>query len=140
VSHSPHLPAKATSLTRCAGATLGVALMNFDFRTINGRQVLKIFFGWVITLPCAVSHPILPCSRSSELTFRFLLAPGSFGWTHNGNGIERPYVGTPLIPLHISDFVVKTVGHEAERLKIDNLNILNRYYDVLFISLPVHLA
>lgn len=40
----------------CLGATLGVALMNFDPKTINGRQVAKIFSGWVITLPAAVSH------------------------------------------------------------------------------------
>lgn len=41
------------------GATLGVALMNFDFKAINGRQVLKILSGWVVTLPCAVSRPQL---------------------------------------------------------------------------------
>lgn len=42
------------STTQCiTGATLGVALMNFDLKTINGRQVLKIFSGWVVTLPIA---------------------------------------------------------------------------------------
>jgi PiT family inorganic phosphate transporter/sodium-dependent phosphate transporter len=42
------------STTQCiTGATLGVALMNFDLKTINGRQVLKIFSGWIVTLPIA---------------------------------------------------------------------------------------
>ncbi|KAI9794381.1 MAG: hypothetical protein M1816_005450 [Peltula sp. TS41687] len=42
------------STTQCiTGATLGVALMNFDLKTINGKQVLKIFSGWIVTLPVA---------------------------------------------------------------------------------------
>lgn len=40
------------STTQCiTGATLGVALMNFDLKTINGKQVIKIFSGWIVTLP-----------------------------------------------------------------------------------------
>ncbi|CAO1603734.1 hypothetical protein XANCAGTX0491_007313 [Xanthoria calcicola] len=42
------------STTQClAGATVGVALMNFDVRAVNWRQILFIFSGWVLTLPCA---------------------------------------------------------------------------------------
>jgi phosphate/sulfate permease len=50
---------KTIFLTHYIGGILGVALMNYDFRSINRRQVLKIFFGWVITLPIAVSHLML---------------------------------------------------------------------------------
>ncbi|KAL8710639.1 MAG: hypothetical protein Q9220_004863 [cf. Caloplaca sp. 1 TL-2023] len=42
------------STTQClTGATVGVALMNFDIRAVNWRQVLFIFSGWILTLPCA---------------------------------------------------------------------------------------
>ena len=42
------------STTQClVGATIGVALMNFDARAVNWRQVGYIFCGWVLTLPCA---------------------------------------------------------------------------------------
>ncbi|KAL8972350.1 MAG: hypothetical protein Q9197_002818 [Variospora fuerteventurae] len=42
------------STTQClTGATVGVALMNFDVRAVNWRQVLFIFSGWILTLPCA---------------------------------------------------------------------------------------
>ncbi|CAL8580602.1 hypothetical protein XPA_006324 [Xanthoria parietina] len=42
------------STTQClAGATVGVALMNFDVRAVNWRQILFIFSGWILTLPCA---------------------------------------------------------------------------------------
>ena len=42
------------STTQClTGATLGVALMNFNLRAVNWRQVAFIMFGWVLTLPAA---------------------------------------------------------------------------------------
>lgn len=42
------------STTQClTGATLGVALMNFNLRAVNWRQIIFIMFGWVLTLPAA---------------------------------------------------------------------------------------
>lgn len=42
------------STTQClVGATMGVALMNFSLGAANWRQLLFIFCGWVLTLPCA---------------------------------------------------------------------------------------
>lgn len=42
------------STTQClTGATVGVALMNFDVKAVNWKQVLFIFSGWILTLPCA---------------------------------------------------------------------------------------
>lgn len=42
------------STTQClTGASMGVALMNYDLGAVNWRQLLFIFGGWVLTLPCA---------------------------------------------------------------------------------------
>lgn len=42
------------STTQClTGAVVGVALMNYDVGAVNWKQVLWIFSGWVLTLPCA---------------------------------------------------------------------------------------
>lgn len=42
------------STTQClTGATMGVALMNYDLGAVNWRQLLWIFCGWVLTLPSA---------------------------------------------------------------------------------------
>ncbi|KAF2440138.1 phosphate permease [Karstenula rhodostoma CBS 690.94] len=42
------------STTQClTGATVGVALCNFDIRAVNWKQVAFIFSSWVITLPSA---------------------------------------------------------------------------------------
>ncbi|TKX25273.1 phosphate-repressible phosphate permease-like protein [Elsinoe australis] len=42
------------STTQClTGATMGVALMNYDIRAVNWRQLAFIFMGWVLTLPAA---------------------------------------------------------------------------------------
>ena len=42
------------STTQCiTGAVLGVGLANMDLRSINWKQLGKIFLGWVFTLPCA---------------------------------------------------------------------------------------
>ncbi|KAF7510852.1 hypothetical protein GJ744_005952 [Endocarpon pusillum] len=42
------------STTQClTGATMGVALMNYDLGAVNWRQLAFIFAGWVLTLPCA---------------------------------------------------------------------------------------
>lgn len=42
------------STTQClTGASVGVALMNFDLGAVNYRAVLWIFSGWVLTLPIA---------------------------------------------------------------------------------------
>ena len=42
------------STTQClTGATIGVALMNYDVRAVNWRQVLIIFGGWNLTLSVA---------------------------------------------------------------------------------------
>ncbi|KAF2260269.1 phosphate transporter [Lojkania enalia] len=42
------------STTQClTGATIGVALMNFDVKAVNWKQVAFIFSGWIITLPSA---------------------------------------------------------------------------------------
>lgn len=42
------------STTQCiTGAIVGVAATNMDLRSINWKQVGKIFIGWVLTVPCA---------------------------------------------------------------------------------------
>tara|TARA_R110002060_G_scaffold72338_1_gene80987 strand:+ start:2036 stop:2428 length:393 start_codon:yes stop_codon:yes gene_type:complete len=42
------------STTQClTGATVGVALMNFDAAAVNWKQLGFIFMGWVFTLPAA---------------------------------------------------------------------------------------
>lgn len=42
------------STTQClTGASLGVALMNYDLGAVNWKQLAFIFCGWVLTLPCA---------------------------------------------------------------------------------------
>ncbi|GAB7364070.1 hypothetical protein MBLNU230_g4623t1 [Neophaeotheca triangularis] len=42
------------STTQClTGATLGVALCNFQLGAVNWRQLVFILFGWLLTLPCA---------------------------------------------------------------------------------------
>ncbi|GAQ09917.1 hypothetical protein ALT_7238 [Aspergillus lentulus] len=42
------------STTQCiTGAVLGVALVTIDLKSINWKQLAKIFLGWVLTLPCA---------------------------------------------------------------------------------------
>jgi sodium-dependent phosphate transporter len=42
------------STTQClTGATIGVALCNFDLGAVNWKQVAFIFSGWIITLPGA---------------------------------------------------------------------------------------
>lgn len=35
------------------GATMGVAMMNYDLGAVNLRQLAWIFLGWVLTLPIA---------------------------------------------------------------------------------------
>ncbi|KAJ5165601.1 Phosphate transporter [Penicillium coprophilum] len=42
------------STTQClTGASMGVALMNYDLGAVNWKQLCFIFGGWVLTLPCA---------------------------------------------------------------------------------------
>lgn len=42
------------STTQClTGASMGVALMNYDLGAVNWKQLVWIFSGWVLTLPCA---------------------------------------------------------------------------------------
>jgi sodium-dependent phosphate transporter len=42
------------STTQClVGASMGVALMNYDLGAVNWKQLAFIFLGWVLTLPCA---------------------------------------------------------------------------------------
>ncbi|ETI26727.1 hypothetical protein G647_10172 [Cladophialophora carrionii CBS 160.54] len=42
------------STTQClTGATMGVALMNYDLGAVNWRQLVWIFSGWLMTLPIA---------------------------------------------------------------------------------------
>lgn len=42
------------STTQClTGATIGVALCNFDLRAVNWKQIAFIFSSWIITLPGA---------------------------------------------------------------------------------------
>jgi phosphate/sulfate permease len=42
------------STTQClTGSAIGVALMNYDLRAVNWRQVAFIFSGWILTLPAA---------------------------------------------------------------------------------------
>lgn len=42
------------STTQClTGASLGVALMNYDLGAVNWRQLAFIFMGWILTLPSA---------------------------------------------------------------------------------------
>lgn len=42
------------STTQClTGALVGTALMNYDVKAVNWRQLGFIFMGWVITLPAA---------------------------------------------------------------------------------------
>ncbi|KAF3394468.1 hypothetical protein F1880_005564 [Penicillium rolfsii] len=42
------------STTQClTGASMGVALMNYDLGAVNWRQLGWILSGWILTLPCA---------------------------------------------------------------------------------------
>lgn len=42
------------STTQCiTGAVIGVALVNFDLKSINWKQLGKIFLGWCLTVPAA---------------------------------------------------------------------------------------
>ncbi|KAK3215604.1 hypothetical protein GRF29_8g561905 [Pseudopithomyces chartarum] len=42
------------STTQClTGATIGVALCNFDVRAVNWKQIAFIFSSWIVTLPSA---------------------------------------------------------------------------------------
>jgi phosphate/sulfate permease len=42
------------STTQClTGSALGVALMNYDLKAVNWRQIAFIFSSWVLTLPVA---------------------------------------------------------------------------------------
>ena len=42
------------STTQClTGAVVGVALMNYDVGAVNWKQIVWIFSGWLLTLPCA---------------------------------------------------------------------------------------
>lgn len=42
------------STTQCiTGAIVGVALTNGDLKSLNWKQIGKIFIGWVLTLPAA---------------------------------------------------------------------------------------
>lgn len=50
------------STTQClTGATMGVALMNYDLGAVNWRQLAYIFMGWVLTLPIAALISGLLC-------------------------------------------------------------------------------
>lgn len=50
------------STTQClVGASMGVALMNYDMGAVNWRQLGYIFIGWVLTLPCAALVSGLIC-------------------------------------------------------------------------------
>jgi phosphate/sulfate permease len=50
------------STTQClTGAIVGVALMNYDVKAINWKQLAFIFMGWVITLPVAALIAGLLC-------------------------------------------------------------------------------
>jgi len=45
------------STTQCiTGAVVGVALVNWDLGSINWRQLLKIFAGWVLTVSFSRTH------------------------------------------------------------------------------------
>lgn len=53
------------STTQClTGATVGAALMNYDLAAVNWRQLLYIFCGWVLTLPCAGLMSGLLCAMA----------------------------------------------------------------------------
>tara|TARA_R110002003_G_scaffold145_1_gene13364 strand:- start:8284 stop:8880 length:597 start_codon:yes stop_codon:yes gene_type:complete len=42
------------STTQClTGALIGTALMNYDLKAVNWKQLAWIFFGWVATLPAS---------------------------------------------------------------------------------------
>lgn len=43
------------------GASMGVALMNYDLGAVNWRQLGFIFIGWVLTLPCVALISGLLC-------------------------------------------------------------------------------
>lgn len=50
------------STTQClVGASMGVALMNYDVGAVNWKQLLYIFGGWVMTLPCSALISGLLC-------------------------------------------------------------------------------
>ncbi|KAG4441854.1 hypothetical protein IFR05_002655 [Cadophora sp. M221] len=48
-----HLGIPVSTMQCLIGATVGVALMNFDPAAVNWRQLAFIFGGWVLTLPVA---------------------------------------------------------------------------------------
>lgn len=50
------------STTQClVGASMGVALMNYDLGAVNWKQLGFIFCGWVLTLPGAALISGLLC-------------------------------------------------------------------------------
>lgn len=50
------------STTQClVGASMGVALMNYDLGAVNWKQLAFIFMGWILTLPCAALASGLIC-------------------------------------------------------------------------------
>ncbi|KAJ4152767.1 hypothetical protein LMH87_009287 [Akanthomyces muscarius] len=49
-----HSPTRGYSMELCiTGAVVGVALVNWDLKSINWKQLGKIFIGWCLTVPCA---------------------------------------------------------------------------------------
>lgn len=53
------------STTQClTGAVMGVALMNYDLKAVNWKQLCFIFMGWVLTLPAAGLIGGLLCSMA----------------------------------------------------------------------------
>ena len=54
------------STTQClVGASMGVALMNFDLGAVNWKQLGFILMGWILTLPCEY---FALCAKSFLLT------------------------------------------------------------------------
>ncbi|KOS43593.1 hypothetical protein ACN38_g5502 [Penicillium nordicum] len=65
--NSSHIPSAAKQTQCITGAVLDVAFVNMDLRSINWKQLGEIFFGWVLSLPCAGLISGRPTS-SSHLT------------------------------------------------------------------------
>ena len=71
------------STTQCiTGAVIGVALVNWDLKSINWKQLGKIFIGWCLTVSGFLSPPI------SEPSTNISLGPLRWSdlWYHHGDG------------------------------------------------------
>ena len=75
------------STTQCiTGSVVGVALVNFDLKSINWKQLGKIFLGWCLTVSVFGFSARFRANESIGANGR------SDIWHHHGNGYQRSSV------------------------------------------------